>query len=125
MFSNVIRNLDIDLLRQQESLLTHMILDQKIPLNHPLCGLLGLVVALILERNKPESRTDISMNFRKDKGRLFVNFHSSIKEVPWEERMSVALGLLILSMPTESSQEDYLDLVGSMMDDVSVVRFGT
>lgn len=123
MFSNVLRNIDTHLLEQQQEELTDLIRREKIPLNHPLVGLLGLVAGLLMERTVGENRVDLSMNYWKGKdGGLCVNFHPSLYSLNVSEKMALSSGLCLSTLPPRMEIEDFMGMVTDIMEETTLIR---
>lgn len=125
MFSNVLRNIDDNLLRQQEEALTKLITEERIPLNHPLVGLLGLVTGLRVERAAGKNRVDVSMNYwRSERGELCINFHPSLYSLSVETKMALSSGLLLSAFPSSMGIEDFMGMMLDVMGETILVRPG-
>lgn len=115
MFSNVLRNIDWKLLQQQKDSLTQLITKEKLPLNHPLVGLLGLVSGILIERVAGGNRVDVSMNYwwrsspqEWELPSMCINFHSSLFSMNWATRMAVCSGLMISLLGTDCNDQGSL-----------------
>lgn len=130
MFSNVLRKIDISLLKEQEEALTLLITEERIPLNHPLVGLLGLISALKLERVTGKNRIDISMNYwRSVNGELCINFHPSLYHLSTMKRLALCSGILLSTFSSLSGSlpmkiEDFMGMVEDIMGETTLIRFG-
>jgi len=125
MFSNVLRNIDTKLLRQQEKTLIDLIKEEQIPMNHPLVGLLGLVTGLLIERAAGQNRVDVSMNYwTGGGGELCINFHPSLYSISPVTKTALCSGLLLSTLPQSKSIEDFMDRMEDLMGKTVLVRFG-
>ena len=138
MFSNVLRNIDWKLLKQQEKSLIDLITEEKLPMNHPLVGLLGMVAGILIERTAGENRVDVSMNYwwkqaENDLPNICINFHPSLYKINWGVRMALCSGLMMSLLGTEEpgagwdSESDIrmiLDMLNDVIGKTILVRFG-
>jgi len=131
MFSNVLRNIDTPLLKQQKEALTRLITEEKIPVNHPLVGLLGLITGLLIERMAGEKRVDVSMNYwRSNNGELCINFHSSLYSLCPMQKLALCSGLLLATyseitlIPESMNLDDFMGMVEDVMGETILIRFG-
>lgn len=124
MFSNVLRNIDTDLLQQQEKALTALITEERIPMNHPLVGLLGMVTGILVERRLSRNRVDVSMNWwRGRRDQLCINFHPSLFSIDWCQRIALASGLLLSVLNNEERElDDVLYLLDDVMTGTVLIR---
>ena len=124
MFSNVLRNIDTSLLQQQQEELKDLIHREKIPLNSPLVGLLGLVAGLLIEKAVGENRVDVSMNYWKGRdGRLCINFHSSLYSRTDSEKIALCSGLCLSAMNPSTEMVDYMGVVMDVVEETTLIRF--
>ncbi len=125
MFSNVLRNIDTTLLKQQQEELKDLIHREKIPLNSPLVGLLGLVAGLLVEKAVGENRVDVSMNYwRGINGELCINFHPSLYSRSFLEKTALSAGLCLSTLSSGVNIESFMGAITDIMEETTLIRFG-